>query len=243
MEHTDDAAGASGIPPSGSADDAIALLHDGYAYGTRRFRRLGTDAFRTRLLGRPTVVMRGREASSVFGDHRRMSRSGAIPRSVMHLLQDEGSVQSLEGPAHHHRKAVFLHLLDDDGAARLADASGAAWEAAAQRASGRTISLYDLAVDVLTRAALDWIGLHPDATDVDRLGGALAEMVDAAPALGPRNWGARLRRRRVERWAASLVRDARAGTLRAPAGSRSPPWPSCEITTARSRRPRSPPSS
>ena len=218
MTYTD-GTGASGIPRDGNADDALALLHDGYAYGTRRFRRLGSDAFRTRLLGRPTIVMRGREASAVFGDHRRMSRAGAIPRSVMHLLQDEGSVQSLEGEAHHHRKAVFLHLLDDEGAARLADASGREWEAAARRASGRTESLYDIAVEVLTRSAVDWIGLPPDSTDIDRLGGALAEMVDAAPTLGPRNWSARLRRRRVERWAASLVRDARAGTLRATTGS------------------------
>jgi fatty-acid peroxygenase len=218
MTYTD-GTGASGIPRDGTADDALALLHDGYAYGTRRFRRLGSDAFRTRLLGRPTIVMRGREASAVFGDHRRMSRAGAIPRSVMHLLQDEGSVQSLEGEAHHHRKAVFLHLLDDEGAARLADASGREWEAAARRASGRTVSLYDLAVEVLTRSAVDWIGLPPDSTDIDRLGGALAEMVDAAPTLGPRNWSARLRRRRVERWAASLVSDARAGTLRATTGS------------------------
>ena len=196
MTYTD-GTGASGIPRDANADDALALLHDGYAYGTRRFRRLGSDAFRTRLLGRPTIVMRGREASAVFGDHRRMSRAGAIPRSVMHLLQDEGSVQSLEGEAHHHRKAVFLHLLDDEGAARLADASGREWEAAARRASGRTVSLYDLAVEVLTRSAVDWIGLPPDSTDIDRLGGALAEMVDAAPTLGPRNWSARLRRRVV----------------------------------------------
>jgi fatty-acid peroxygenase len=218
MTYTD-GTGASGIPRDRNADDALALLHDGYAYGTRRFRRLGSDAFRTRLLGRPTIVMRGREASAVFGDHRRMSRAGAIPRSVMHLLQDEGSVQTLEDEAHLHRKAVFLRLLDDEGAASLADVSRAAWEAAAARASGRTISLYDLAVDVLTRAALEWTGLPPDSTDVGRLSGALAEMVDAAPAVGPRNWSARLRRRRVERWAASLVRDVRAGKLRAPAES------------------------
>lgn len=202
-----------------SVDDSLAFVHDGYAYGTRRFRRLGTDAFRTRLLGRPTVVLHGREATAMFSDRRRMTRAGAIPTSVSHLLQDEGSVQTLEDAAHDHRKAAFLRLLGDAEAARLADAAGRAWASTARRQAGRTVSLYDLAVDVLTRAALEWTGLPAGSGDPDRLAKPLAEMVDAAARIGPRNWIARLRRRRVERWAASVLGMVREGELEVPAGS------------------------
>ncbi len=202
-----------------TTDDSLAFVRDGYAYGTRRFQRYGSDAFRTRLLGRPTVVMHGREATARFYDHRTMTRARAIPKSIMHLLQDEGSVQSLEDQAHHHRKAAFLRLLGDAEAARLADASGAAWAAAARREAGRTVSLYDLAVEVLTQAALQWTGLPAGSADPHRLARPLAEMVDAAARIGPRNWVARLRRRSVERWAAAVIGMVRDGELEVPAGS------------------------
>ncbi|MFE6256182.1 cytochrome P450 [Agromyces sp. NPDC057865] len=202
-----------------TADDSLAFLRDGYAYGTRRFERFGTDAFRTRLLGRPTVVVHGREAAAMFYDPRSMTRAGAIPTSVAHLLQDDGSVQTLEDAAHDHRKAAFLRLLGDAEAARMAEASGRAWAAAAAREAGRTRSLYDLGVEVLTRAALEWTGLPAGSADPRRLAGPLAEMVDAAARVGPRNWIARLRRRRVERWAEAVLGMVRDGELEVPAGS------------------------
>lgn len=41
----------------------------------------------------------------------RFTRRGALPRSVQTLLQDQGSVQVLDGPAHHQRKQLFVDLL------------------------------------------------------------------------------------------------------------------------------------
>jgi fatty-acid peroxygenase len=43
--------------PSIGFDSTTGFLADGYTFGTKRCRRLGTDAFRTRLGGRPVVVM------------------------------------------------------------------------------------------------------------------------------------------------------------------------------------------
>src|SRR4051812_22715375 len=95
----------------GALDSAPGFLRDGYLFGTRRFERVQDDAFRTRLLGIPVVVMRGPDAARFFYEGGRFSRTAALPPSVTHLLQDAGSVQTLEGGAHRHRKRLFVDAL------------------------------------------------------------------------------------------------------------------------------------
>jgi cytochrome P450 len=99
------------IPRLHTVDSAPSLLQEGYAFISRRCDRLGTDAFRTRILLRPAVCMRGEEASRIFYGDGRFTRKGAMPASVQHLLQDKGSVQSLDGDAHRQRKQMFLDVL------------------------------------------------------------------------------------------------------------------------------------
>lgn len=50
----------------------------------------------------------------VYGNGRLARRRGAMPPSVLRLLQDKGSVQQLDGPDYRHRKAMFvdLHMTD-----------------------------------------------------------------------------------------------------------------------------------
>ena len=55
MTHT--ALRASGIPRLPAFDSTLAFLRDGYTFGERAFTRLGTDAFRTRLLWLPVTVV------------------------------------------------------------------------------------------------------------------------------------------------------------------------------------------
>ena len=91
-------------------DSTLRFVRDGYLFGTRGFRAAASDHFRTRLLGRPVLVMRGLEATRFFYEGGRFRREGAMPRSVLTLLQDEGSVQALEEEAHRRRKELFLGL-------------------------------------------------------------------------------------------------------------------------------------
>ncbi|SEL09920.1 Cytochrome P450 [Blastococcus sp. DSM 46786] len=53
------------IPTLTAPDSSLALLREGYAFISRRCDRLGTDAFRTRLMLRPAVCVRGAEAARV----------------------------------------------------------------------------------------------------------------------------------------------------------------------------------
>jgi hypothetical protein len=40
-------------------DQSHRFLIEGYEFGRHRFDRLGTDAFRTRLMGKPVTFLRG----------------------------------------------------------------------------------------------------------------------------------------------------------------------------------------
>lgn len=207
------------IPRSKAIDDALAFVRNGYLYGDRRFRRLGSDVFTARLAGRPVTVMHGAEAAAIFYEGDRFSRERAMPASVKHLLQDEGSVQALEGAPHRHRKTMFTHMLQPASIDELVSTFDTEWSAAARRYAGRTVSLYDVAVDALTRTVVGWCGIPLHTVDLPELAGALAAMVDRAASFGPVNWLARARRRRVEQWAAELILDVRQGRLEVAPGS------------------------
>ncbi|WP_448808992.1 cytochrome P450 [Agromyces bauzanensis] len=201
------------FPRSNAIDDSMAFLRNGYAYGERRFRRLGSDVFTARLGGRPATVMYGAEAAAIFYEGDRFSRAHAMPTSVQHLLQDEASVQALEGEPHRHRKTMFTRMLEPASIDELVRSFDSEWSAACRRNAGRTVSLYDVAVDTLTRTAVSWCGIPEHAVDLPELAGAVAAMVDRAGSFGPGNWMARARRRGVERWAAELLHDVRRGRL------------------------------
>jgi fatty-acid peroxygenase len=186
-------------------DSTLRFVRDGYLFGTRGFRAAGSDRFRTRLLGRPVLVLRGADAARFFYEGGRFARDGAMPRSVLTLLQDEGSVQSLEGEAHRRRKELFLGLLSGQSADALVQRFRDDFLRAAASAGTGEVVLLDLAHDVLTEAVCAWAGLPDAVADDLRSSGILAGMVDAAGTVGPDNWAARARRSRAERLLADAV--------------------------------------
>ncbi|EKV29954.1 fatty acid beta hydroxylase (cytochrome P450) [Caenispirillum salinarum AK4] len=210
------------FPIDPAPDASLAFLREGYAFISNRCRRLGSDAFHTRLLGRPVTCASGAEAAQMFYEPRRFTRNGAMPKSALKLLQDEGSVATLDDEAHRVRKAMFLSLLGPDRApevARLATEalreSLAAWSL--QR--DERVRLHSALHAILCRAACAWAAVPADAARIDRLTHELAAMINNAGAFGPRNWQARLRRKEAERFMAGLVEDVRAGRRHPPEDS------------------------
>ncbi|MCZ2827004.1 MULTISPECIES: cytochrome P450 [unclassified Modestobacter] len=201
-------------------DSSLALLREGYTFISTRCDRLGADAFRTRLLLQPAVCLRGAEAAELFYSGARFDRTDAFPPSVGHLLQDLGSVQTLEGDAHRHRKDMFLTVLQGTGSDAVTDALAEEWRRAVPRwqRAGRVV-LHPAVNEVLTRAATRWAGVPMSERDVRLRTRELAAMVDQAGTVGPRNWWAHALRNRSERWARGLVTRVRSGDLEVPAGS------------------------
>lgn len=204
-------AAASEVPVI-PGDQSLRFLLEGYEFGRHRFERLSTDAFRTRLIGRPVTFLRGAEAAEFFYGPDRFTRVGAMPRSVLHSLQDEGSVQTLDGDAHRRRRAIFLDVLGDTRREELARIVGEEW---AERwlewqKTAKPISLLQASGQVLTDAALRWLGIECTPEERRRLADEFLAMIDGAGSFGVRNWHGRALRLRTERWARELVRFRRA---------------------------------
>jgi fatty-acid peroxygenase len=191
-------------------DQSLMFLLEGYGFGRRRFDREGTDAVRTRLMGRRVTLLRGLEAAEFFYGDERFTRTGAMPRSVVRSLQDVGSVQALDGEPHRARKALFLHVLDEPSRVALAAEFARAWKRAwpGWQSMG-AVPLLDASARVLTEAALRWIGVTVDDRELDRRSAEFRAMIDGAGSFGPRNWRGRMLRLRTERWARALIRDER----------------------------------
>lgn len=204
---------APGIPDLGVLDSTPGFLADGYEFGRNRFARVGGDAFRTRLMGRPVTVLFGAEAARMFGDGRHFSRERAMPSTVQHLLQDTGSVQTLQDDPHRHRKSLFIELLQPSQLERLRERFADEWQAVRTAAAGAPIAVADASAPALTRAVLGWSGIPPERVRTDRLSAHLVAMVDNAARIGPSHWRARLTRRRTERWAAQAIEAVREGRM------------------------------
>ena len=202
------------IPSDGVPDSTLAFLRDGYLFVSKRCDRLGSDLFSTRLMLRRAVCMRGAAAAELFYGGDRFTRVGAMPVTVLKLLQDYGSVQSLEGAAHRHRKAMFMSLVTPEAVARLVELTEAEWlRCLPDWVQAPEVVLFDEVRAILTRAVCAWAGVPLEAAQAARRTSELSEMIESAGSVGPRNWRAQLLRARSERWARDLVRRARAGTL------------------------------
>lgn len=201
--------------PRAAPDSTLSVLRNAYSFIGEACDRLGTDGFRTRILLRDVVCLRGAEAAALLYEAEGLTRQGAMPGWVMRLLQDKGSVQQMEGAAHRQRKAVFMQLcVDSDADADLAARFGALWADRAPREGGLDL-LHDTSA-MLARAAGDWCGLSPELARDPEVAEALFRMSDRTGRPGPAAWAALWRRRRVERRIADEVRHQRArGTARA----------------------------
>lgn len=199
------------LPRLRAPDSTLSLLREGYDFVSRRCDRLGTDGFRTRLMLRPVTCLRGPEAARAFYVPGRLTRRGAMPAQVLALLQDKGSVQTLDGAEHLNRRALFLDLMSQeslDFARRLLREE---WRATARTWSGREVTLSREIGPILTRTALRWCGIDPADNAPGQREEELSAMVRGAAKIGPGHWRARALRRRSEAWAREQIRAARAG--------------------------------
>lgn len=208
------------LPRDRAFDSTLAFRAQGYRFIAERCRELGSDAFRTRIMLRQVVCATGEEAARMFYVPGRFTRRGAIPPTALRLLQDKGSVATLDGDAHRHRKAMFLSLMAPESVDRLTDAFAREWRARLdvwERAG--TVVLFPAVTGILTRAVCAWTGVPLTDADAERRTREFAAMIDGAGAFGPRNWWGLLQRARTERWARDVIRKVRSRELDVPEGS------------------------
>jgi len=208
------------FPTDPALDRTVDLLTGGYTFISTHARRLGTDVFATRVEGQRAVCVTGEAAARMFFTPDRFTRRRAIPASAVRLLQDAGSVQTLDGAAHRRRKALFLDVVSPGKVAELVAALRDEWRAAVLRWERLpAVPLHGEVRKVLCRAVCRWAAVPLREHDVARRTREFGAMIDAAGTLGPRNWRATWDRRGTERWIADVIRSVRKGRLRVPEGS------------------------
>jgi fatty-acid peroxygenase len=201
-------------------DETLTFLRKPYDFISEGCERRGSDVFETRLMLRPTICMKGREAAAIFYDEERFQRRGAAPLRVQQSLFGHGGVQGLDGQAHHHRKRMFLEIMQPAQVDALLQISERQWIGAAHRwQRRRAIVLYDELHELLTRAVCEWAGVPLQEWEIPRRVHELTTMFDRAGAVGPPHWSARRARNRAERWIGGLIDDVRSGRLEPPVES------------------------
>lgn len=207
------------IPRDPALDSSLAFKAEGYRFVANRCERFASDIFETRLLGKRFYCVRGEDAAKMFYTPDRFTRVGALPRSTLVLLQDEGSVATLDAEAHRRRKGMMMSLMTPPRLEAIAAASGDGLRTAARGWVGRTVTLHEEVRALLCRVVCDWAGVPADEKRLARLTGEIGAMIDNAGTIGPPNWTARVLRRGAERYLRNLVEDVRAGRLTPPAQS------------------------
>jgi fatty-acid peroxygenase len=204
------------IPRDPAFDSTLAILHDGYEYIWKRCQRLHSNIFATRVLGKKTVCIHGRDAAKLFYDESKLHRHGALPRRVVTSLFGKGAVHTLDEAAHRRRKQAFLSVMTPDSMASLVQLTAASWRAAIRSWEQRKeIVLFDEVEMVLTSAICAWAGVPLAPAELPRRARDLVAMVDSFGGVGPRLWQGKLARTRAERWIEDIIERVRSGQLQA----------------------------
>ncbi|OZB98618.1 cytochrome P450 [Paenibacillus sp. XY044] len=204
------------IPTEEGLDHSLTLLKEGYLYITNRTLGFQSDVFETRLLGQRAICMRGEEAARLFYDEDKFIRHGAAPTRVLKTLFGENGVQTLDGEAHRHRKAMFMSLMSDEAMHRIRELTRKYWELAAKRfETQKEIVIYEEAKPLLCQAACEWAGVPLPPEEVPEKTGWLSALFDSPASIGITYVKGRNARTKVEKWLGSLIEDVRANRFTA----------------------------
>jgi fatty-acid peroxygenase len=199
------------FPHASTFDAGIALARDPY----RWVSRTATDndgAFQARLLLRPTVFLTGAEGARLFYSDA-FHRAGAAPRFLKKGLFGEGGVQGLDGPAHRHRKALFMAAVGPDRVPGIMDEVAKGLAALAQSGKAR-ILLQDEMTLLLTRAVCDWAGIPIAEKSLPDRALTLSLLFEHAAPNGIGHLRARSALARANRWIGGEIQYIRAGMRR-----------------------------
>jgi fatty-acid peroxygenase len=208
------------IPKAPGFDMTLAVLREGFPVLWNRFQALGTDIFRSRLLGQPVICLHGPEAAQLFYDPRHFVRTGAVPRRIQTTLMGQDAIQTLDAAQHQRRKQLFMSVMTPESVQDLLRRLAQEWEFSARGwETMNEVELFAGAQDLLCYAACGWVGVPIKEEEVRRRAADFGRMVDAFGGVGPRHGRGKSARRRAEDWVRGVVEDVRAGRTTVPAGS------------------------
>lgn len=213
MTTTTDVARAA-IPREPGIDHTLALLKEGYRFIGERCQAYGSDVFETRLMMSRVFCVSGEDAARMFYVPDRFTRRGALPPNALTLLQDYGSAIMLDGPAHRHRKRLFMSLMQRQSIERMTQLATEQWRVRIDAWEGmKQVVLHDEVEGILCRAVCAWAGIELGAGEARERTMEFSAMIDGAGSVGARNARGQMLRAQTERWARGLIEGVREGSL------------------------------
>lgn len=208
------------MPQDKSLDSTMDLLSDGYRFISKRCQEHKSKIFETRVMLQKAICMQGEEASRLFYEPDRFTRKGAMPPTTLKLLQDVGSVQTLNGEDHQWRKQMFLSMMKPERLQKLSDIFAEQWLLQMDKWSTRDeIILLPEIQEVLTRTVCLWAGVPLTEAQAKLRRVEFGSMVSGAGSVGLRNWWGMFLRGQTERWAQKIITHVRETQKENPSGS------------------------
>ncbi|WP_185266178.1 cytochrome P450 [Halopseudomonas xiamenensis] len=198
------------IPRTSAFDSSKAFLDNGYRFISEHCREYRSDIFQTRIMLRPVYCLTGEDAARMLYVPGRFTRQRAMPPTTLSLLQDHGSVLTLDDEEHARRKEMFMGLMGPARLAQLMTLFEEQWQRQIPRWQGQpSVTLQDEVERILCHSVCRWVGIHLDEHELQQRTAELTAMIEGAGSIGPRNWKGQLLRQRTERWARQQIRAAR----------------------------------
>ncbi len=213
------------IPSDRTLDNSLILLKDGYEFIQKRCRKYNTDIFTTRLLGEKVICISGKDAAKVFYDNRYFTRTNAAPKRVQNTLFGKNGVQSLDGNAHKHRKAMFMSIMTPYNLKRLDDITRNHWESAAKEWELKTrnysgtlfhknqLILFDEVQKIMCCIACEWAGVPLFNSEINKRAQDLGKLIDGFGSAGIRYYEGKCARKRTEAWVQGVIHRIRSEEL------------------------------
>lgn len=208
------------VPVDTVLEGSFSLLKEGNTFIFNRCKKFRTDIFITRLMLKRTVCVMGEEAAREFYADGRLTRQGALPPTTLRLLQDKGSVATLDGKDHQWRKQMFMSLMNRPAIEQLVDLMDDHWQASIPRwEKAADINFLREVELILCATVCQWAGIPGDQVDVQQRTKEISAMIDGAGSLTLRTWRGLILRAKTENWIRKLIDQVRAGTLTPSLGS------------------------
>lgn len=142
------------MPEEKGLDHSLSLIREGYMYISNRRHSFNSNIFKTRLLGKKAICMVGKDAAKIFYDSEKFKRHNVAPNRAVQTLFGKNSVQTLDGEAHKHRKAMLMSVMNQDNLDRLKDITHTQWELALKKWEQKEkVVFYEEVQEIMCRTA------------------------------------------------------------------------------------------
>lgn len=187
-------------------DHTLDVIREGYLFIQNRRKSFQSDVFTTKILGKRTICLSGKEAAKLFYNETYFKRNGAAPRRAVKTIFGEKAVQTLDDLQHRHRKNMLMSIMTDENLNRLEDIAQLSWlKAASVWDTKYQIRLYDETKPLLFKIACDWAGIPYKNINIKQKAKHISYLFESPAKFGLQYRRGRSARKKLNKWTQELI--------------------------------------